>query len=429
MTIQYEMKEPSAVRRELRIEVDAAEVRGERDRIAALLQRSAVLPGFRPGKVPRALLEKRFARDIEDQLMERLVPQALGEALARTGVWPVHDPVIKDVAVAAGEPLRFTASFEVRPRVEARDYRGVVVELPVRRVADADVDRELEALRQRHAHYEAVEPRPLAPGDHALVDLVSRDAAGEGEERRQDNAMVEVGGAEYHPEFAAALTGLGPGERKSFTIRYGDDDPDPRARGQSVAYLIDVKEVKRKVLPVLDDEFAQDVGEFQTLAELKTAVRSDLERHLEQQERREQERQLMQALAVPLAIEVPQSMVERELDDMVEEQARVLLMRGIDPRTAPIDWRATRDGQREAAVNKVKWQLLLEAVADQEGISVGADEVEERLQRIAEGSKRSVEYVRSKIEKDGRMDELKTSVRLGKTVDFLMRNARMERRS
>src|SRR5262249_34578708 len=162
------------------------------------------------------------------------------------------------------------------------------------------------------------------------------------EANEQKNALIEVGGEEFHPEFTRKLEGMRPGEEKSFTIVYGADDPDPRARGKEVVYTVRLNEVKKKVLPALDDEPAKDLGQHETLAELKAALAADLERRKEREKRRAQETELARMLLAEVDYEVPQVLVEHELDGLVEEQARMLAHRGIDVRTAPIDWRATR---------------------------------------------------------------------------------------
>jgi len=418
-----ENEEPSPIQRRLRIEVDAVTVDGAFQTVVKQIGQHARIDGFRKGKVPRGLLRRRFAREIEDDVSSTLVPSAVRDALGQTGLQPLHEPVITDVELAEGSPFRFTAAFEIAPTIEPKNYRGVVITAHQAEVTDEDVTRQIDSLREANAQYESLEPRPVEDGDHVLVDL-RNDA--HGEEQTQEGVMIEVGSDQFHPDFSRNVTGLEAGAEIEFKVTYGDDDPDPEARGRSVNYFVRVRELKRKVLPERDDEFARDLGEFDSIAALEARVRRDLEAQLERQTRRAQENQAAQALLEGLEIELPNALVERELDRAVEEQARVLAMRGIDPRTAPVDWRATREKMREQAERSVKWELLLLAIAREEEIHAGDDEIEERIRRIADGADKSPAFIRSKIEKDGQMEELRRSIILERSVDFVLRNAKME---
>lgn len=420
-----ETREPSAVRRELAIEVTAPYVAHELEHVISEVARNARIDGFRRGKVPRSLLRKRFAREIDDELLEHVVPKALRQLLPETGLVPIHQPVITEISLKDGEPLSFTAAFEIRPKVVPKNYKGVAIRKHEGEVNDDMVLAQLDQLRESAVQYEPEAPRPLVAGDFVLSDIRSTT---DGESETHDGALLEVGGANYHPEFARNLMGRKPGETVEFAVTYGDDDPDPRARGKTVAYALSLKEVKRKVLPDLDDDFAQDLGEFTTLQELKADLRRKLEARMVQEALAAQEREIAETLVPAVEVEVPNAMVEMELDRALQEQARSLMMRGIDPETAPIDWRQTRQRMRDGAIRNVKWHLLLDAIAAEEKIEPTAEELEERLREIAADSKKSVEFVRSKIEKDGRMEELRAGLRKRHTVDFLLRNAKMERR-
>ena len=354
--------------------------------------------------MPHSLLRKRFARGIDKELLEHLVPRAVNEALQQAGLRPVHRPVIKDVSLKPGKPLQFTAAFEVRPAIEPRDYKGVVLHPPERQVEPSDVDQELQAMREAAAQYLPVEP---ARSRGATSRWSIRRAAGP-RDAEQDGVLIEVGGEEFHPEFARALEGMSPGDEKRFTVIYAEDDPESagardlgRVPGQGQGSEAEVAPRPRR-------RVRQGHRPVRLARRARRRSRPTSSSGWRRERRRQLERQLSETLAAPLAIEVPQALIEHELDRRIEEQARMLLQRGVDPRTAPIDWRGARERQRDDATLKVKWELLLDAIADREGIAVGAEELEERLRQIAEDAGRSVEWVRSKLEKDGRMEEIRS---------------------
>ena len=423
--VQVKVESPSPIRRELRVEVAAERVRNAMDRALDELSRRVRLPGFRHGKVPRKLLRSRFQRDIENHIVERFIPQTLEEALEQTGLHPLREPVVREIDLAAGRPLRFTASFEIPPVVDPVDYRGVTIEEDELSVTDEHVQAELDEMRDKVADFVPVEGRALQKGDYAVVDL--RITPEGGETKTQDSAMIEVGASDFHPDFAANLLAMEPGDESSFTIRYGDDDPDPEARGKTVHYAVNLKAIKQKELPDLDDDFAQEVG-CDDLAELTAKVRASLDSRLEAMLAARRRQAIADKLVPEVDVEVPVVLVEQQLDSEMHDHAEALQARGVDPKAAPIDWRGFREHLREPAVKAVKWQLLLDAIASKESIQATDEDVDEQLAEIAKGAGKTVDFVRSRFRQDRRLEDLRRSLARKQVVDFLIRNARIERR-
>jgi trigger factor len=293
-------------------------------------------------------------------------------------------------------------------------------------VDEAAVDQALERLRERAARYEPVEDRSIETGDTVVVDLERRTAGSE-EADRHENVSVEIGAAVNPPGFDEALTGLAAGAHKNFTARYPADYAIKELAGTEVDYAVEVKTIRRRVIPALDDEFAKDLGEFTTLAELRDRVRGDLAQAAEQDADREVRAALLKQLAGRVTFEVPGALVEREIDRRIEDFVRRLLEQQVDPRRANIDWEEMRKSQRGPSEEAVRAALVLDEVARRQTLAVSAEEVEGEMARYAERTGRSVQAVRAQLEKEGAISRLYAGLRREKAVDFLLACATIDR--
>lgn len=423
--MKAEFVDVTETRKRLTIELPSDMVDAGIDRITAGFSRSAKVPGFRPGKVPARVIWQRYKDDILHEVAHELVPAALSEALQQRDLDPIETPNVHDVVVEPGKPLTFTASFDTVPEFDPGDYRGIALRKKPALVEDSAVDDALERLRQRAARFEPIEGRLLAVGDWATVDLERQVLGGDGTAPREkhENVTIELGASANPPGFDGELAGLEAGAEKAFTVCYPADYAGTELAGQQVAYAIAVKAVKQRVVPALDDDFAKDMGNFDALADLRERVRHDLQHEANHESDRELRSDLLADLAKRITFEVPQPLVEHELDRRVEEFARRLIEQQVDPRTTGIDWKEFRTAQREAAVGTVNATVVLDEIARRELLTVSDEDLDGEVQRYADSSGRSPAAVRATLEKDNGLARLRMGLRREKTLEFLLANA------
>ena len=423
--MKTEFIDVSDTQKNLVVEIDSTTVDAEIDKIARDYSKAARIPGFRPGKVPAKVVRQRFRDQILHDVVHGLIPRAVDEALRDKGIEPVDTPDIKDVVVEEGQPLKFTASFETVPPIEPGDYAGLSLPNKGNTVEETAVDEALSQLRERSARYEPVEDRAIEVGDSVQLDL-ERTATGENGEAqtdRHDGVTVELGAPANPPGFDEALAGMQVGERKAFDVTYPDDYAIKELAGTTVKYDATIKAIRKRVVPELDDEFAKDLGDFENLDALRTRVRGDLEHQMMHENEREVRGELIRQIAERVTIDVPATLVNRELDRRIEEFVRRLIDQQVDPMKANINWEEFREKQREAAEEAVKSALYLDEVARRENITATDAEVDEEIARYAERTNRTPAAVRSRLEKEGGLGRVYAGIRRERTMDFLLSRA------
>ena len=419
--MKTEFVDVNETRKRVRVEIPSAVVDGEIDRVARDYAKKARVPGFRPGKAPAGVIKQRFKEQILHDVLHDLVPRAVDDALRERGVEAVDTPDVRDVNIEAGQALTFTALFDTLPSFEVGDLSTISLRRSRVAVDDAAVAGAMQRLRDRAARFEPVEGRGVGHGDTVTVDLTRRDGSGPAaESENHPNVSIELGAKANPPGFDDELLGLEAGATKAFTIHYPGDYPIGELANTDVSYTVVVKAIKRRVLPELDDEFAKDLGEFETLDGLRTRVREDLEHEARLAVERELRGEMMKALAARLPFAVPESLIEREMDRRVEEFARRLVGQGVDPRQAGIDWQAFRASQRDAARDAIGAALVLDEIARGQQLTVTEDEVEREVGRYAERAGRTPAAVRAALEKEGDLSRMIEALRREKSVDFVM---------
>jgi trigger factor len=419
--MKTEFVDVSDTRKQLLVEIPSNVVDAEIDRVARHYGRAARLPGFRPGKVPAKVVRTRFRDQILHDVAHDLIPRAVDNALRERGVEPVDTPDIKHVVVEEGQPLKFTADFETVPAFDPGDYGALRLTRPAVVVEDSAVEETLERLRQRAARYEPVEGRAVEAGDTVVVDLV-REAEGETPDKHE-NVSIEMGAAANPPGFDEQLIGLGVGDSKRFPVAYPEDYTVTEMAGTTVHYAVTLNGIKTRVVPALDDEFARDLGEFETLDALRARVREDLTRDAERTAERELRNDLLRQLAARVSFEIPDALLDREIGRRTEEFVRRLYEQGVDPRQANIDWQGFRDHQREPAREAVAAAIVLDEVARREHIGVEPAELDAEIDRYAAATGRPSEQVRAGLEKDGGISRLYMGLRREKAVDLVRSRA------
>ncbi len=431
--MKTECIELSDTRKNLVVEIPSAVVDAEIDRLARRYSRAARIPGFRPGKVPAKLVRQRFRDQILHDVAQDLIPRAVDEALRERSLEPVDTPDIKDVVVEEGQPLKFRAFFQTVPPIDPGDYGSITLRRPPVTVEPSDTEQALGRLRERAARYEPVDDRTVEQGDTVVVDLERRmlkragglppgDPAAAATERHE-GVPVEIGGAANPPGFDEQLVGLAAGATKEFTVVHPADHAIKELAGSEVSYAVTVKAIRRRVLPDLDDEFAKDLGEFETLAALRERVHQDLLRQAEHEADGRVRADLLTQLAARVTFEVPDALVSREIDRRLEEFASRLVEQGIDPRQANINWPALREKQREPAAEAVRGALVLDEVARRENVTVSDEDLRGELGRYGERTGRTESAVRAQLEKDGGLARLHMGLRRERVIEWLLSRA------
>ena len=410
-------------RHELEISIPVNEVESEASRIASDVQKRARLAGFRPGKAPASLIRKYYSGDIRQKVLEALIPNYLNKQFEAENLNVVGTPDIKDVHFHDGEPLRFKAEFEVQPEIELKDYKGVEVPYQDPSVTDEDIQKRIEEIREQKADYSNIDPRPLENGDHAVVALESIGGV-EGEPVKQDEMVLEIGGSDTFEAFSENLRGVSPGESRDFEVTYPEDYGAPRLAGKTVRFHATLKGIRKKELPELNDDFAQDLGDYRNMDELKEAVRKALFAQRERDAQQEAKNKILDKLVDQHEFPVPETYVERQIKNRVEQTLRAMSAEGVDPRSLKLDWEKVRESQREKAVREVKASMLLSKVAEREAIGVTREEVDREVERMARQQREPVAALQMRFEKDGTLGRIASHIQSEKTLTFLFEHAR-----
>jgi len=414
--------ETSACKRSLEITVPVADVEKETERAAADIQKKVRLPGFRPGKAPLSLVKTRFAGDIRQDVLEKLIPKFFGAAVEKDNLRVVGRPEYRDVHFHSGEPLKFKADFEVAPDFELGEYRGVTITYNEPEVTDSDVEARLNQVREQKAEFVNEDPRPLADGDYAMLSLES--LSGVAEKISQDELSLKIGGEGTMAAFSENLRGVSPDETREFDVTYPEDYERQNLAGRTVTFRATVKAVRRRELPELNDEFAKDLGDYQTLDELKDAIRKSIMREREHRAQEDAKHQLLDKLVEAHEFPVPEAYVDRQIEMNLENQVRMLVAQGLDPKDLKLDWTKVKEAGKDRATRDVKASLLLDRIAEREAIAPTQDEVDREVQRIARQSKEAVPITRARLQKDGSIGRIASNIRTEKTLNLLFEQAR-----
>jgi trigger factor len=417
-------KSQDGIKREISVEIPAAEVARETEAIIQKYQKTMRLPGFRAGHVPASIIRQRFAEDLKSNVAEALIPRYFRKEAEKQGLIPVSQPQVTDLHIHDGEPLRFKASFEVLPDVPVQGYKELRADRPDVTVSDEEVEQAFESVREQHATFTSVEERPLTDGDFAQAsfDGHAKDEADAGEAKpvHMDEVLIEIGGKNTVPEFTENLRGASAGDERTFDVVYAADAADNRLAGKTFVYTVKIKAIKQKEMPALNDEFAKELGEFTSLDQVRKQIRENMEAEKKHTAERESKDKLVAELLKRNEFPVPESLVERQIDVRLERGLRALAAQGMKMEDMKkMDLPRLRAGQRDQAVQDVKSALLLERVADEEKISVSEEEVNHEISALAAQSKQTPEAVRARLTEDGGLDRIRNRIRSEKTLDFL----------
>jgi trigger factor len=417
-------------RREIELEIPADNVQKAAEKVARDIARIARIPGFRPGKAPITLVRRRFADDIQGEVVQSLVPEYLEKALGEKNLVPVTRPEVDKVEFKEGEPLKFRAIFEVLPEFELGEYKNLPVEVDEIEAGEKEVEKAVEEMRERAATFVPVEGRPAKDGDSVLIKLKGVPTEG-GEPVEADNVLVPLGAEETLASFTENLGGANTGETKTFQAKYPDDYPDKKLAGKTYDFTVDVQSIKEKKLPDLNDDFVKEAAgenaEVATLDELRKKIRESLEASKQHRQASQARDRILEQLVKAHDFPVPEALIEGQMDTRMERMVRTLASQGVDPRGMNVDWAALRHQQRDRSVTDVKAELILDRIATAEKIEVTEEELEKEIAHLAEHGGESATALRARLTKQGTLDTMKSKLRSNKTIDWLYSNARIEK--
>ena len=411
------VEELGACKRRLQVEEGPEVVQDAWEKAFKRIQKEAKLPGFRKGKVPANMVKLHFSDDVRQEVARNLIPEVYRQALQETKLRPVEEPDLKEVTLEEGAPLKFEAMVEIKPAITLGQYTGLTVTHAPKPFEEREVDEALEHLREQHAEFRTVE-RPADVHDLVIMDYTLTP---EGMDARTETGYsFLIGSGAVMPEIEEAVIGLVAGGERTTHARFPDDHRNEGLRGKAAEAKVKVTEVKEKVLPALDDELAKTVGQFDTLDALKEGVRKGLQSRRETENRQALETAVTEAVLAGHPVEVPDALVLRQVGHLIEHTRERVRRQGMDPDKLPWDYGKLLEELKPGAEKAVRRALVLEAIAEKEGLNPTDADVDAEVEKIAVANNRPVPAVRRIMQDSGDLDGLRHSLRETRTLEFLI---------
>jgi len=424
--MKAELTDITACKKNIEIEIPQDVVDHEITHIAQEFARRARVPGFRPGKAPIGVVKTRFRDEILSEMMQHLMPKYFGDAIDERKLDIVQAPQFESVDYNTGKPLRFRAVFEVYPRLNITNYEGIPVQEVSATVEDTEVDASLKKFQEEMAELTPVEEdRSIQHGDFAEISYSGTVEGSDEPPITGEKAVAEIGGRTTMKDFTENLLGAKVNEERAFTVSYRPDYPESRLAGKTVNYTVKIEGIKVKEIPELNDDFAQRFGDYKTLDELRAKIRADLESHKREHAQEQMREKILEWLGDNNDFEIPESLVDRQLQIRVQRLLRDLARQGINPQRLDVDWGKIREDQHQQAIRDVKGSLILDHISEKEHIRVADEEVESELEKIAAETNRPKDKVREVLSKDNGLERLKGQIRNKRTLDLLQSKARV----
>ncbi|HSD71780.1 MAG TPA: trigger factor [Thermoanaerobaculia bacterium] len=421
-------RDESQTRATLDIEVPAEDVERTYGAVARAFARRAALPGFRRGHVPESLVQQRFAAEIREEVLERLLPAALSSAIEEKNLSVLGHPHVENLEWNPPGPIRFSARLDLKPVVDPGDYRGIPVEDVSVEPSEEELSTLIDRIRESHAEFHPIERRAAASGDFAVADIAGRfiEILQPGQNPRtfrDEKLTLEVGHPDSMAEINEALAGAFPGETRSFRKTFADDFANEEFRGKTVDYEVTLVALKEKRLPAFDDDFARAVAQTESAETLREKVRANLRQEKESARRRKFRRDILETILSRTSVPAPEVLVESEAASALRDYARYLAANGMDPKE--VDWEKIREDARPGAERRVREYLVLDAVAVREGISITDTELDAEVKRAAVRRGVEASALREQLAKNDGLEALRDEMRLSRALDLLISSARV----
>jgi trigger factor len=431
MSVTIETTAPC--RRKLRVEVEAARVAGARAEIIQEFRKQANLPGFRPGKAPEPMVEKRYAREIDDEVRNRIIPDTYREAIAEHKLRVVGYPNVEKVDYEPGKPFVYTALVDTAPEFVLPDYKGIAVKKKETPVADADIEKTLESLRDQQAEFTDVTGRALKTGDFAVLNYTGvaegkpiaelvPDAKTLGEHK---DFWLLISSDSFLPGFCDQLTGAQTGEKRQVLLNFPADFPQKPLAGKKATYFVDVVAIKEKKLPEVNDEFAKKVG-LESVAKLKEEIRKSHAAEHEAEATADMRKQIIDHLLGKVEFDLPESLIAQETRSIIYDVVRENSVRGVTKEMLESKKDEIYGMATQSAKDRLRTQFILDAIAEKEKITVTEQEMEARLATLAQRYRITPERLKAQLDERGGLGEVEGQILVGKTLDFLIANAKVE---
>jgi len=418
------VEEISSIKKKVSIEISEDQVNKEVESFYKDLGKKAKIKGFRPGKVPRDILERYFKDYVKAEVIQKLIEETYPQALSETDLHPVSPPVIDPGGFEDGKPFQYSAMIEVKPDIQLEEYTGLKIEGKKEEVKDEEVEERLKALQNLHANLKTIsEARPIQTGDYVIVDYEARLGGKPLEGGKAIDFTVEVGSGQFIPAFEEKLIGLKPEEEKEIEVSFPEDYGYQKWAGKTISFHVKIKEIKEKILPPLDDEFAKDLGDYSSFEELKVKLKGEIEKEKELALERQLKDQVVDQLLEINPFDVPESLVGEQAKAMVSDTKLRLAAQGVALKNLGVSEEKLQEDYKAMAQKQVRTFLILEKIAGQEGIAVTDDEADDRLREMSERMHQKFDVVKRYYEKNGLLPEVKAGIIRDKTLNFLLEKA------
>ena len=408
--------------RELVLDIPAEDVTKAYKSVAGNYRKYAKIPGFRAGKVPETVIRRRFAGEIRKEVIDGLLPERFNKAVRDLGVKPVGQPQVIELTVEDGQSLHVKAVFEYLPDFSIEGYQSVTVDKPSVEVTEEEFKQEIDQLRESRATIEPVEEdRALVDGDWAQITYKGQvEGDGEAAPIAGEDSLVEIGGKDTVEAFTTALRGAKPDQELKAEVIYPADYAEPKLAGKTVAYDVEVKAIKKRTLPELNDEFAKEIGAYESFADLEARVREHMATRKRRSVEGETKDRLFAALTERYTFPVPESLVQEQIDARLERGLRALAAQGMDPeQMRKLDFARLRTAQRDSAIAEVKATVLLDRIAQEENINVSDEEMDNELQMAALQSREPLDTLKVRLTQDGGLARIREQLRREKVASVL----------
>jgi len=421
------VEEISQVKRRITVEIEAEKVSLKYDQALRELSKNVKIKGFRPGKTPRRIIEQHYGAQIISEVKNDLIRESFSEAIEETGLTPLTSPSIEDGTLLQGERFTYTIEIEVRPEFELKDYIGISVEKEIADISEDMVEKRLEELREIHAQLVSVdEGRGVQEGDYAVIDYTGLWNGKPLRDMRGNDFTVHVGSKRFYPDVETGIVGLKREEERDIRVNFNADFADQRVAGRSVVFHVKIKEIKKKDLTELNDEFARTLGdEFSSLKVLGERVKEDLVLQEEKRVEREVRSRLLKKIADTVDFELPQSLVEREIDRSLASIKQSVLYSGSQLESAGIPVETMRGELRPVAERKVKEDFVLGKIADMENITIEENDTRDGFQRLAEQTGKDPAVLERFYVTNNLMDSFRDQLLKEKTLNHLLQGAKI----
>lgn len=424
--MKVQIEEISNVKKKVQVELPAEVVTEKLEQVYKDIGKSAHLKGFRPGKAPRAILERYFGESVKSQVSSELIEESFGKIIAEHDIRAVGQPVVEELDLKPGQDMRFTVTVEVIPHIELKNYKGLEIPQLELRVTDEEVSARIDEIRELFARLEDVEEdRPAQEGD--FVVLLSRfrvEGVDRGPGPRQEQ-VVELKQGSLEERIYRAIIGLRPGQQVQVPYRFEENHPDKKLAGKEGILEIELGKIRKKVVPELDDAFARKLGEYQGIDELKSGIRRELEEAARKKIEVETKEAIVDQLLKLHEFQVPESMVALQIESMVERAEMRLVAQGMKVEDTQALTAQMRERYRDSAVRSVRSSLILQAIAEKEGLEVTEETLRNGMERIARETGRDLSQVERLYEHPKAMESLKESLKEELALDFLRQEAKM----